>query len=76
MTLLIGRVGVAAIPIAFAVMAALETAALGIMFMLKLQRRMASGVGGPRMRPVYRPGSQEAYKALKRSNGLRQSRQW
>jgi hypothetical protein len=47
MALLIGRVGVVAIPIAFAVMAAVETAALGTVLLLKLQRR----VGG-RIRPA------------------------
>src|SRR5919201_5669254 len=44
MALLIGRVGVVAIPIAFAVMAAVESGALGIVLLLKVQRRM-SGQG-------------------------------
>ena len=46
MALLIGRVGVVAIPIAFAVMAAVESGALGIVLLLKVQRRMS----GQRMR--------------------------
>jgi putative peptidoglycan lipid II flippase len=46
MALLIGRVGVVAIPIAFAVMAAVETGVLAIMLLLKVQRRMS----GQRMR--------------------------
>jgi hypothetical protein len=44
MALLIGRVGVVAIPIAFALMAAVESGALGIVLLLKVQRRM-SGQG-------------------------------
>jgi putative peptidoglycan lipid II flippase len=39
MTLLVGRIGVFAIPVAFAVMAAAEAVALGVVLLVKIQRR-------------------------------------
>jgi putative peptidoglycan lipid II flippase len=42
LALLIGRVGVIAIPIAFAITAALETIALGVVLLLKLRWRIAA----------------------------------
>jgi putative peptidoglycan lipid II flippase len=39
MTLLVGRIGVFAIPVAFAVMAAAEAVALGLVLLVKIQRR-------------------------------------
>ena len=40
MALLLGRVGVVAIPLAFGVMASLETILLAVVLLLKLQRQM------------------------------------
>lgn len=41
--LLLGSIGVLAIPVAFAVTASIETVVLGIVLLLKLQRRMRTG---------------------------------
>jgi putative peptidoglycan lipid II flippase len=43
-TLLLGDVGVLAIPIAFAVTASVETVALGIVLLVRMKRRIRAGV--------------------------------